>query len=1419
MLMMGSKEAELYQKSIAKKRKKLDARAFKALFKRQRTKEDFPDIHGKLEGPDNMSHIYNDNGRVINSKPIGGVDVSDECCKRFQGNLRHSSIDKESGGDLQKSIESPKPLGADSLTDTRIGSSTRKSFDDSERLPTGCSITENTSISKSGSADCMVRPQHVDPAIGELTELQGTQVAASKEGHSTTTANNLAESLQMDSISTDHAPNSVTGQSSFGAKVGTGGSEGKYSLLSEQNNRHNFLRVELERLCQIVELSEDATHKVREFLEYVIQNHDISSDTPAIIHAFQLSVCWIATRIAKQKVDKKDTYNLAKKHLNYQCTEEQVCSVYSKMRPLKLKYLQSSQNASDSGIIRMLADEDSKKEPYHIIDGTPSFSLSKEKKAKLEIKEIVEIVLKQNLGMNAKTAGSEIHEKIKKIRKKCEKLLRKLVRKQEEEVQGLVRTWEEEKVELEKENKMESAVTRYIHAEGLVQTSKLKILGDNFAKKMEEHNLLKDVQLNSLKEKHLAARNEEYRKAADWLAGAIACASKLGTGNGPQPFDFKSQYGPECTESGKQIGLEDVVTMFQEHAENPSINLCPQGNDVATSDASINVPTETVDSGCLVETMSNMGTFSPPKEVGVMSLERPSETLVGKLNQLVQSCNITEEIGAANLPVCGEQITDEIRPVETCQEGPTVLTKSVSDDIVLHGDPVESNNTSNIGDSIVLPDTEVSHVSGCRSSNDGLPFPLVHSEEMLPLPDHRGLLKHHVSKNEIHLLASAELEDRDTPAAEIRSTSQVEVEASELSDAVALVQSNQTVSVTGNCEQLNLLSADASLVCDQHPPHEIEHQNRDQGTNFSPTVVARETEDFSHDFISQSGENLHHNHLILGQTSRISHEQNVELVHSPDSTVMSEVVSTTELPNQAAPRSGIDAGHLHEPINNDTEITRSTCIQESQNENHQMASAELEKLDTSALEIKNTSQTEVASDAVNLVQSNHAVPVTGNYEQLHQLSVDASLICNQSSPNEMENQNGEMGQESRISHVQSVEMFVRSPGNTVMAQASTTARPNQSVPQMGIGAGHLRGPSHLLVHPTHPVTSRNSTPSLVADPLQNELEKLLKEAVQLEKIYGDAVSQLKSSCEKEIQEIINQIRTKYDQKLQEAEANFRLKKNELEKSKNLVLLNTKLAEAFRYKFHFRPLQLHQVFKSSFEQHLHPPSLQAPMTISPSASASRPPSQQTSVPSAEALNQLHMPSARSSPVAIRNFTASQPIEAMLRAGSVLSGTSARPLVIASHTPAANPHIAEIRSRAPHLQPFRLPAAPYMAPSSFSAMPQRHPQLIFPPQLIATPRPSPPPPRQPQLIPNHVPQNTLQPRSGQPIHLNLTQSPIDLLRDMNSNVLMKHNLPPLADFDSTVGSLEPTNHVTPLGNIQGNTASSAVDTNIICLSDED
>lgn len=58
---------------------------------------------------------------------------------------------------------------------------------------------------------------------------------------------------------------------------------------------------------------------------------------------------------------------------------------------------------------------------------------------------------------------------------------------------------------------------------------------------------------------------------------------------------------------------------------------------------------------------------------------------------------------------------------------------------------------------------------------------------------------------------------------------------------------------------------------------------------------------------------------------------------------------------------------------------------------------------------------------------------------------------------------------------------------------------------------------------------------------------------------------MKSDCEKEIEELVSQIRKKYELKHQETEAAFILKKNELDKNQNKVLRNKILAEAFRSK--------------------------------------------------------------------------------------------------------------------------------------------------------------------------------------------------------------------------------------------------------------
>ncbi|KAI3461415.1 hypothetical protein Pfo_018078 [Paulownia fortunei] len=174
---MESEKAELDLEAVGMKRKKMNARTFKALFKRQRVKENVPDGDGELEGRDKLSDVGSDNSRGIVSEPMGnGEDVSDECSRRVVGKLRDGSIDKASGGDLQKSICSLKDCHADIENDINVdsshrdnvldepcskysqtSSSVRETFDYPERLPKNCASTENMDALESESSTCLAR--------------------------------------------------------------------------------------------------------------------------------------------------------------------------------------------------------------------------------------------------------------------------------------------------------------------------------------------------------------------------------------------------------------------------------------------------------------------------------------------------------------------------------------------------------------------------------------------------------------------------------------------------------------------------------------------------------------------------------------------------------------------------------------------------------------------------------------------------------------------------------------------------------------------------------------------------------------------------------------------------------------------------------------------------------------------------------------------------------------------------------------------------------------------------------------------------------------------------------------------------------------------------------------------------------------
>ncbi|KAL0388407.1 UNVERIFIED_CONTAM: hypothetical protein Sradi_2722500 [Sesamum radiatum] len=490
----------------------------------------------------------------------------------------------------------------------------------------------------------------------------------------------------------------------------------------------------------------------------------------------------------------------------------------------------------------------------------------------------------------------------------------------------------------------------------------------------------------------------------------------------------------------------------------------------------------------------------------------------------------------------------------------------------------------------------------------------------------------------------------------------------------------------------------------------------------------------------------------------------------------------------------------------------------------------------------------VTDDILTTIPSNHEAPVTENTEHLHSVSV-VSLCCNQSPATEDNDQGipstetvepggievlshnsiSQSGENLEIhgNHLdirpvtsvargQSVEVSP-TPQNDVaipQAVATTAEQLNQGVLPLGMDSVRFHVPRYHHAHPTHQPTLWNATPCLLTDPLQNELERMRKETELLEINHEDKTSQLKSDCEKEIQEMITQIRKKYEVKLQESEAAFRLKRNELDKNQTKVLMNKILAEAFRSKcLDVRPPGLpgplgsnHQLkffvsffvaFKSfssslgdgagdcvewggapsSFMQHLHWVSLPPSLRSYPVAPACQPaPRQQITMPAVQTMQQLPpavqtMPrpcSVRPSQVVGQNV-ASPPVQVVQNAAALFSGTSSRPPVISAITPARNPHATATSTKA-----------------SLTSL---------------------------------VSQNGTSPHGGLPTPPNPSPSTVRMVMDMDHQppVPRIRTSSPLPEICSTFRSLE-LSDLESLGDVQGN-QTSAVATDVVCLSDDD
>ncbi|KAK3042547.1 hypothetical protein RJ639_001541 [Escallonia herrerae] len=466
-------------------------------------------------------------------------------------------------------------------------------------------------------------------------------------------------------------------------------------------------------------------------------------------------------------------------------------------------------------------------------------------------------------------------------------------------------------------------------------------------------------------------------------------------------------------------------------------------------------------------------------------------------------------------------------------------------------------------------------------------------------------------------------------------------------------------------------------------------------------------------------------------------------------------------------------------------------------------------------------------------------------------------------------QTGERPLENNLPDILSAGRILNRPSSRLRSSSQNADLPqavqdsaeplNHALLQSGVNITSVQGLSNVPLHSELQGTFRTLTLPMYADPLQNEMERIRKETEQTIKIHEDTKVRLKSECEKELEAMIAQIRSKYEAQLQNIEAAFVLRKNELEANQNKVLMNKILADAFRSKcLDLRPsgaLGTQQVMPPSFLQQLQQVQAQPALRtsgFSGSSLAGQPATSHQITPLP--LHIVHQSAAVASTLASQPAStlhiAAPPLQIVHQSAALFSSTPSRPPSINPMTPfsstASRPHNidpltpisssparppsinpinlstgnlrvgAEIRAPAPHLQPFRRVVPSQQA---LGTLPTTSSSLHLPLPLPRPPLSTPPPP----TPTNHSSLNRQpQPETAGalPVNNSSALSALELLMDMDNrqNTPRPNILPLPPNVASTFQQLDLSEFGIGSG-IRVSSAPLVAETDVVCLSDDD
>ncbi|XP_077252881.1 uncharacterized protein LOC143892273 [Tasmannia lanceolata] len=332
--------------------------------------------------------------------------------------------------------------------------------------------------------------------------------------------------------------------------------EGRENIRDAQKSLHIFLKPLISTLCETLQFPEDVKHMAGKLLEYIMNNHRVSREPEAILQAFQISLCWVAASLMKHKVDWKETLQLAKQHLSFECKEEEAKSVYSMLRKLKKRF--SCQTGTSGNATGSISQDGQSSAPRnkdvasHLLlertvgptgseqqglkggtrETSPRHNSSEQRvlvEPEPDREEINGMAHMQHTTVQPPShlfdgSGPQNNEFIshcsRRLERVCAKRTKKLLLRQQEEAREFHKYREKTIAKLKEAHRLESNLIRSTHINLLDRLEKLKQLDENFECKLNELYRHLENSQRKLMAIQLDVRNKEKRLGARWMEEA-----------------------------------------------------------------------------------------------------------------------------------------------------------------------------------------------------------------------------------------------------------------------------------------------------------------------------------------------------------------------------------------------------------------------------------------------------------------------------------------------------------------------------------------------------------------------------------------------------------------------------------------------------------------------------------------------------------------------------------------------------------------------------------------------------------------------------------------------------------------------------------------------------------------------------------